>query len=177
MRPWEMWRCMLIGYFRGSTSKWFGNNISSADQGADWAPPVTVQAPPPSTSAAPRQLLQEQGAPTLASEPALVSSPPCWLRRPRRVPGSRGSAAPISTAVRLHCRAPCPSTAVTPVQIWYSSRCKRIRIMGGQQARTGVLAWSSCILSSGSRDKKTYCSMTSLFPVTMSACSVVIDQS
>jgi len=24
-----MWRCMLIGYFRGSTSKWFGNNISA----------------------------------------------------------------------------------------------------------------------------------------------------
>jgi cell division cycle 20-like protein 1, cofactor of APC complex len=25
--------------------------------------------------------------------------------------------------------------------------------MGGHQTRTGVLAWSSCILSSGSRDK------------------------
>ncbi|KQK11759.1 protein FIZZY-RELATED 3 [Brachypodium distachyon] len=39
------------------------------------------------------------------------------------------------------------------VQIWDSSRCKRIRNMGGHQARASVLAWNSTILSSGSRDK------------------------
>nr|CAB3479571.1 unnamed protein product [Digitaria exilis] len=44
-------------------------------------------------------------------------------------------------------------TGLGDVQIWDSSRCKRIRNMGGHQTRTGVLAWSSCILSSGSRDK------------------------
>ncbi|XP_066354570.1 protein FIZZY-RELATED 3-like [Miscanthus floridulus] len=44
-------------------------------------------------------------------------------------------------------------TGLGDVQIWDSSRCKRIRNMGGHQTRTGVLPWSSCILSSGSRDK------------------------
>ncbi|KAF0933639.1 hypothetical protein E2562_018872 [Oryza meyeriana var. granulata] len=44
-------------------------------------------------------------------------------------------------------------TGLGDVQIWDSSRCKRIRNMGGHQTRTGVLAWSSRILSSGSRDK------------------------
>ncbi|OEL12880.1 Protein FIZZY-RELATED 3 [Dichanthelium oligosanthes] len=44
-------------------------------------------------------------------------------------------------------------TGLGDVQIWDSSRCKRIRNMGGHQTRAGVLAWSSCILSSGSRDK------------------------
>ncbi|ERN07934.1 hypothetical protein AMTRI_Chr08g162110 [Amborella trichopoda] len=39
------------------------------------------------------------------------------------------------------------------VQIWDSARCKKVRNMGGHQARSGVLAWSSCILSSGSRDR------------------------
>ncbi|KAJ0984011.1 hypothetical protein J5N97_002367 [Dioscorea zingiberensis] len=39
------------------------------------------------------------------------------------------------------------------VQIWDSTRCKKIRTMGGHQTRTGVLAWSSRILSSGGRDK------------------------
>lgn len=38
-------------------------------------------------------------------------------------------------------------------QIWDGTKCKRIRNMGGHQTRTGILAWSSCILSSGSRDK------------------------
>ncbi|KAJ1287275.1 hypothetical protein BS78_03G418900 [Paspalum vaginatum] len=42
------------------------------------------------------------------------------------------------------------------VQIWDSSRCKRIRNMGGHEQRTGVLAWSSCILSSGGRDKNIF---------------------
>ncbi|KAG1337861.1 protein FIZZY-RELATED 3 [Cocos nucifera] len=44
-------------------------------------------------------------------------------------------------------------TYLGDVQIWDSSRCKPIRTMGGHQTRTGVLAWSSCMLSSGSRDK------------------------
>ncbi|XP_031486960.1 protein FIZZY-RELATED 3 [Nymphaea colorata] len=39
------------------------------------------------------------------------------------------------------------------VQIWDGSRCKKVRSMDGHQTRTGVLAWSSCILSSGSRDR------------------------
>ncbi|EMS58970.1 Protein FIZZY-RELATED 3 [Triticum urartu] len=44
-------------------------------------------------------------------------------------------------------------TSLGDVQIWDSSRCKRIRNMGGHQTRAGVLAWNSTILSSGSRDK------------------------
>ncbi|KAG6481283.1 hypothetical protein ZIOFF_057879 [Zingiber officinale] len=44
-------------------------------------------------------------------------------------------------------------TSLGDVQIWDGTRCKMIRNMGGHSTRTGVLAWSSCILSSGSRDK------------------------
>ncbi|MQL87323.1 hypothetical protein Taro_019865 [Colocasia esculenta] len=44
-------------------------------------------------------------------------------------------------------------TSLGDVQIWDGTRCKRIRTMGGHQTRAGVLAWSSCILASGSRDK------------------------
>ncbi|GFP93566.1 protein fizzy-related 3 [Phtheirospermum japonicum] len=39
------------------------------------------------------------------------------------------------------------------VQVWDGTQCKRVRTMGGHQTRTGVLAWSSRILSSGSRDR------------------------
>ncbi|XP_015084491.1 protein FIZZY-RELATED 2-like [Solanum pennellii] len=39
------------------------------------------------------------------------------------------------------------------VQLWDSSRCKRIRTMEGHRLRVGALAWSSSMLSSGSRDK------------------------
>ncbi|KAJ4786195.1 hypothetical protein LUZ62_037441 [Rhynchospora pubera] len=39
------------------------------------------------------------------------------------------------------------------VQIWDSTKCKKVRNFSGHQTRAGVLAWSSCILSSGSRDK------------------------
>ncbi|KAJ6962537.1 protein FIZZY-RELATED 2-like [Populus alba x Populus x berolinensis] len=39
------------------------------------------------------------------------------------------------------------------VQIWDASRCKRIRTMEGHRLRVGALAWSSSMLSSGSRDK------------------------
>lgn len=44
-------------------------------------------------------------------------------------------------------------TNLGEVQIWDGTRCKRVRTMGGHQTRTGVLAWSSCVLSSGSRDR------------------------
>ncbi|KAL5973358.1 Protein FIZZY-RELATED 3 [Asimina triloba] len=44
-------------------------------------------------------------------------------------------------------------TSLGDVQVWDGTRCKRVRTMGGHQTRTGVLAWSSCILSSGSRDR------------------------
>eukprot|EP00268_Persea_americana_P062021 TRINITY_DN7909_c1_g1_i4.p1 TRINITY_DN7909_c1_g1~~TRINITY_DN7909_c1_g1_i4.p1 ORF type:complete len:379 (+),score=65.24 TRINITY_DN7909_c1_g1_i4:212-1348(+) len=44
-------------------------------------------------------------------------------------------------------------TSLGEVQIWDGTRCKRVRTMGGHQTRTGVLAWNSCILSSGSRDR------------------------
>ncbi|THU66101.1 hypothetical protein C4D60_Mb05t10630 [Musa balbisiana] len=44
-------------------------------------------------------------------------------------------------------------TSLGDVQIWDGTRCKKIRSMGGHLTRTGVLAWNSCILSSGSRDK------------------------
>ncbi|KAF9614850.1 hypothetical protein IFM89_020947 [Coptis chinensis] len=39
------------------------------------------------------------------------------------------------------------------VQIWDASRCKRVRSMEGHRLRVGALAWSSSVLSSGSRDK------------------------
>ncbi|XP_031276917.1 protein FIZZY-RELATED 2-like [Pistacia vera] len=39
------------------------------------------------------------------------------------------------------------------LQIWDASRCKRVRTMEGHRLRVGALAWSSCLLSSGSRDK------------------------
>lgn len=39
------------------------------------------------------------------------------------------------------------------MQIWDASRCKRIRTMEGHRLRVGSLAWSSSLLSSGSRDK------------------------
>ncbi|KAK3010525.1 hypothetical protein RJ639_011338 [Escallonia herrerae] len=39
------------------------------------------------------------------------------------------------------------------LQIWDASRCKRIRTMDGHRLRVGALAWSSSMLSSGSRDK------------------------
>ncbi|XP_059666292.1 protein FIZZY-RELATED 3 [Cornus florida] len=44
-------------------------------------------------------------------------------------------------------------TNLGEVQVWDGTQCKRIRTMGGHQTRTGVLAWSSRILSSGSRDR------------------------
>ncbi|KAL0675194.1 hypothetical protein Bca4012_003175 [Brassica carinata] len=40
------------------------------------------------------------------------------------------------------------------VEIWDALRCRRIRTMGGHRLRVGALAWSSSVLSSGSRDKK-----------------------
>ncbi|KAL1556798.1 B-type cell cycle switch protein ccs52A [Salvia divinorum] len=39
------------------------------------------------------------------------------------------------------------------LQLWDTSRCKRIRTMDGHRQRVGALAWSSSTLSSGSRDK------------------------
>ncbi|XP_038679200.1 protein FIZZY-RELATED 2-like [Tripterygium wilfordii] len=39
------------------------------------------------------------------------------------------------------------------VQIWDASRCKRVRTMEGHRSRVGALAWSSNLLSSGSRDR------------------------
>ncbi|XP_050227480.1 protein FIZZY-RELATED 1-like [Mercurialis annua] len=39
------------------------------------------------------------------------------------------------------------------VQIWDAARCKRVRTMEGHRLRVGALAWSSSLLSSGSRDK------------------------
>lgn len=39
------------------------------------------------------------------------------------------------------------------LQLWDASCCKRIRSMEGHRFRVGALAWSSSLLSSGSRDK------------------------
>ncbi|CAM8973054.1 unnamed protein product [Rhodiola kirilowii] len=44
-------------------------------------------------------------------------------------------------------------TSLGQVQVWDGTQCKRVRTMGGHQTRTGILAWSSRILSSGSRDR------------------------
>lgn len=38
-------------------------------------------------------------------------------------------------------------------QVWDGAQCKKVRTLSGHQTRTGVLAWSSRILSSGSRDR------------------------
>ncbi|WJX17907.1 Protein FIZZY-RELATED 3 [Trifolium repens] len=45
------------------------------------------------------------------------------------------------------------STNLDQVQIWDGTKCKKIRTMAGHQTRTGVLAWNSRILASGSRDR------------------------
>lgn len=42
------------------------------------------------------------------------------------------------------------------IQIWDASRCKRVRTMEGHRFRVGALAWSSSVLSSGSRDKNIF---------------------
>ncbi|XP_039036831.1 protein FIZZY-RELATED 2-like [Hibiscus syriacus] len=44
-------------------------------------------------------------------------------------------------------------TSSGKVQIWDASRCQRVRTMEGHRLRVGALAWSSSLLSSGSRDK------------------------
>ncbi|XP_077239614.1 B-type cell cycle switch protein ccs52A-like [Tasmannia lanceolata] len=44
-------------------------------------------------------------------------------------------------------------TNLGKVQIWDASRCKKVRTMEGHRMRVGALAWSSSLLSSGSRDK------------------------
>ncbi|XP_027160828.1 protein FIZZY-RELATED 3 [Coffea eugenioides] len=44
-------------------------------------------------------------------------------------------------------------TNLGQVQVWDGTQCKRVRTLTGHQTRTGVLAWSSRILSSGSRDR------------------------
>ncbi|KAG6550819.1 hypothetical protein Mapa_007615 [Marchantia paleacea] len=44
-------------------------------------------------------------------------------------------------------------TNLGEVQIWDAQRCRKVRTMGGHRTRVGTLAWSSHILSSGSRDR------------------------
>jgi cell division cycle 20-like protein 1 (cofactor of APC complex) len=44
-------------------------------------------------------------------------------------------------------------TSQGDVQIWDAARVKRVRTMAGHRARVGTQAWSSHILSSGSRDR------------------------
>ncbi|CAH8350923.1 unnamed protein product [Eruca vesicaria subsp. sativa] len=44
-------------------------------------------------------------------------------------------------------------TSSGTVEIWDALRCRRIRTMEGLRLRVGALAWSSSVLSSGSRDK------------------------
>ncbi|KAL3645624.1 B-type cell cycle switch protein ccs52A [Castilleja foliolosa] len=39
------------------------------------------------------------------------------------------------------------------LQLWDASQCKKIRTMEGHSLRVGAVAWSSSVLSSGSRDK------------------------
>ncbi|CAM0870306.1 unnamed protein product [Alopecurus aequalis] len=43
--------------------------------------------------------------------------------------------------------------ARSPYKIWDAIRCKRMRTMESHRMRVGALAWSSSLLSSGSRDK------------------------
>jgi len=42
------------------------------------------------------------------------------------------------------------------VQIWDTIKLKKIRTLSGHTARVGAMAWSSSLLSSGSRDKNVY---------------------
>ncbi|KAJ0264821.1 Protein FIZZY-RELATED 2 [Hirschfeldia incana] len=44
-------------------------------------------------------------------------------------------------------------TSSGTVEIWDALRCRRIRTMEGHRLRVGALAWSSSVLSSGSRDR------------------------
>ncbi|XP_065620849.1 B-type cell cycle switch protein ccs52B [Quercus suber] len=44
-------------------------------------------------------------------------------------------------------------TNLGQVQVWDGTQCKKVRTMGGHQTRTGVLAWNSRTLASGSRDR------------------------
>ena len=44
-------------------------------------------------------------------------------------------------------------TNLGEVQIWDAARCRKLRTMSGHRTRVGTLAWSSHILSSGSRDR------------------------
>ncbi len=44
-------------------------------------------------------------------------------------------------------------TNLGEVQLWDATRCKKVRTMNGHRTRVGTLAWSSHILSSGSRDR------------------------
>ncbi|KAM7262734.1 hypothetical protein ACFE04_000417 [Oxalis oulophora] len=44
-------------------------------------------------------------------------------------------------------------TSQGQVQVWDGTQGKKVRTFGGHQTRTGVLAWNSRILSSGSRDR------------------------
>lgn len=42
------------------------------------------------------------------------------------------------------------------VQIWDTVKLKKVRVLSGHTARVGAMAWSSNLLSSGSRDKNIY---------------------
>ncbi|KAG0592589.1 hypothetical protein M758_1G258300 [Ceratodon purpureus] len=44
-------------------------------------------------------------------------------------------------------------TNLGEVQLWDATKCRKVRTMGGHRTRVGTLAWSSHILSSGSRDR------------------------
>ena len=39
------------------------------------------------------------------------------------------------------------------VQVWDVNKCKLLRSMKGHEGRVGAIAWSSNVLSSGSKDK------------------------
>uniref|UniRef100_A0A0C9RQJ4 TSA: Wollemia nobilis Ref_Wollemi_Transcript_1927_2333 transcribed RNA sequence n=1 Tax=Wollemia nobilis TaxID=56998 RepID=A0A0C9RQJ4_9CONI len=47
-------------------------------------------------------------------------------------------------------------TNIGEVQIWDATRCKKVRTLEGHRTRVGALAWSSHILSSGSRDRNIF---------------------
>jgi len=42
------------------------------------------------------------------------------------------------------------------VQLWDTTKCKKIRTMGGHSARIGTLSWNGPMLASGSRDRLVY---------------------
>uniref|UniRef100_A0A803N2K7 CDC20/Fizzy WD40 domain-containing protein n=1 Tax=Chenopodium quinoa TaxID=63459 RepID=A0A803N2K7_CHEQI len=87
-----------------------------------------------------------------------VSTPP---KPPRRVPKTPHKVTKLCDlgpndgvcAVQWTKEGSYVSVGTTSGQVWDGTQCKKVRTLSGHQTRAGVLAWSSRILASGSRDR------------------------